>query len=518
MATQMRIYPPACKLRGHDLRADEYLQHSPSLDMTEHPLLIVVLAAGKGVRMRSAIPKVLHGIAGRSMLAHVLAIARSAGAARLALVVAPGMEAVRAEAAKAAPGIEVFEQATQAGTGHAVLAARPALERHKGDVIVLFADTPLVEPATLRRLIGALDGGAQIAALGFEAPDADGYGRLIVGPDGAVQAIREDRDATEAERRIGLCNAGAMGFRVPDLAGLLGRIGNRNAKNEYYLTDVVALAAADGLIAKPVACAADEALGVNSREQLAAAEAVFQGRARRRAMEQGATLVAPETVWLSFDTVIGRDVIVEPNVFFGPGVVVEDGAHIMANCHMVGARIGKGARVGPFARFRPGTDIGDKRAHRQLRRGEERQARDGGQGQPSLLHRRRAGRRGRQHRRRHHLLQLRRLQQALHRRRQGGLRRLQHVAGGACQDRRWRLHRLGQRYQQGRGARCPGAGALAPGAAPGLGCQVPRPDGPAQEGQPELTEKRADTEFELNVARGSVYQRRAATWVTAKPR
>jgi bifunctional UDP-N-acetylglucosamine pyrophosphorylase / glucosamine-1-phosphate N-acetyltransferase len=327
--------------------------------MTEHPLLIVVLAAGKGVRMRSAIPKVLHGIAGRSMLAHVLAIARTAGAAKLALVVAPGMEAVRAEADRMAPGIEVFVQATQAGTGHAALAARPALERHKGDVIVLFADTPLVEPATLRRLVDALDAGAQIAALGFEAPDAGGYGRLIVGADGVVQAIREDRDATEAERRIGLCNAGVMGFRVPDLAGLLARIGNRNANNEYYLTDVVALAAADGLVTRPVACAAEEALGVNSREQLAVAEAVFQGRARRRVMEQGTTLVAPETVWLSFDTVLGRDVIVEPNVFFGPGVVVEDGAHIMANCHMVGARIGKGARVGPFARFRPGTDIGD---------------------------------------------------------------------------------------------------------------------------------------------------------------
>jgi bifunctional UDP-N-acetylglucosamine pyrophosphorylase/glucosamine-1-phosphate N-acetyltransferase len=327
--------------------------------MTEHPLLIVVLAAGKGVRMRSATPKVLHAIAGRSMLAHVLATARSAAAARLALVVAPDMEAVRAEAAKAAPGIDIFEQATQAGTGHAVLAARPALERHKGDVIVLFADTPLVEPATLRRLIEALDGGAQIAALGFEAKDASGYGRLIVGPDGHVEAIREDRDASQAERGIGLCNAGAMAFRVPDLAGLLGRISNHNAKNEYYLTGVVALAAAAGLVTRSVACAAEEALGVNSREQLAAAEAVFQARARRRAMEQGATLVAPETVWLSFDTVIGRDVTIEPNVFFGPGVVVEDGAHLMANCHMVGAHIGKGARVGPFARFRPGTDIGD---------------------------------------------------------------------------------------------------------------------------------------------------------------
>ena len=207
--------------------------------MTEHPLLIVVLAAGKGLRMRSAIPKVLHGIAGRSMLAHVLAIARSAGAAS-----SPWWwrRAWRpsGRGSQDGAGHRVFEQATQAGTGHAALAARPALERHKGDVIVLFADTPLVEPATLRRLVGALDAGAQIAALGFEAPDAEGYGRLIVGHDGVVQAIREDRDATEAERRIGLCNAGAMGFRVPDLAGLLARIGNRNAKNEYYLTDVVA--------------------------------------------------------------------------------------------------------------------------------------------------------------------------------------------------------------------------------------------------------------------------------------
>ena len=181
------------------------------------------------------------------MLAHALATARAAGAARLAVVVAPGMEAVRAEAERVAPGIEVFEQATQAGTGNALLAARPALERHRGDVIVLFADTPLVEAATLRRLVAALDAGAGIAALGFEAPDATGYGRLLLDAEGRVQAIREHNDASEEERRIGLCNAGAMAFRVPDLAGLLSRIGNGNAKGEYYLTDAVAIAAADGL-------------------------------------------------------------------------------------------------------------------------------------------------------------------------------------------------------------------------------------------------------------------------------
>src|SRR5581483_1627846 len=318
--------------------------------MTAQPLLIVVLAAGKGVRMRSSTPKVLHAIAGRSMLGHVLATARAAGADRLALVVGPGMEAVRAEAIAATPGIETFEQSTQGGTADAVLAARAALERHQGDVIVLFADTPLVEPDTLRRMIAALEAGAQIAALGFHAVDATGYGRLVVDARGRVAAVREHADATEEERRIGLCNAGVMAFRVPRLAQLLSRIGNKNAKGEYYLTDAVALAATDGLVTVPVDCEPLEALGVNSREQLAAAEAVFQGRARRRAMEAGATLVAPETVWLSFDTAIGRDVLIEPNVFFGPGVTVEDGASILANCHITGARIGKGARIGPFAR------------------------------------------------------------------------------------------------------------------------------------------------------------------------
>jgi bifunctional UDP-N-acetylglucosamine pyrophosphorylase / glucosamine-1-phosphate N-acetyltransferase len=327
--------------------------------MTTHPLLIVVLAAGKGVRMRSSVPKVLHAIAGRSMLAHALATARAAGADKIALVVAPGMETVRTEAAKVAPGIEVFEQSTPAGTGDALLAARPALERHLGDVIVLYADTPLVEAATLRRLIAALDAGAQIAALGFEAPDATGYGRLLLDTKGRVKKICEHNDASEEERRIGLCNAGAMAFRVPKLAELLSRIGNSNANGEYYLTDVVAIASADGAIALSASCAPEEALGINSREQLAAAEAVFQTRARRKVMEAGATLVAPETVWLSFDTAIGRDVTIEPNVFFGPGVVVEDGAHILANCHLVGARIRKGARVGPFARLRPDADIGE---------------------------------------------------------------------------------------------------------------------------------------------------------------
>jgi bifunctional UDP-N-acetylglucosamine pyrophosphorylase / glucosamine-1-phosphate N-acetyltransferase len=326
--------------------------------MVHSPLLVVVLAAGKGVRMHSALPKVLHPIGGRSMLAHVLATVGTLGPERIAVVVGPGMDSVRAEARRAAPGAEVFEQARQLGTAHAVLAARPALERHDGSVLVLFADSPLTEPQTLGRMIDALSAGAHIAVLGFEPEDPAGYGRLILGPEGRVAAIREDKDASEAERRRRLCNAGAMAFRVPSLAGLLARIGNANAKAEYYLTDALALAAGDGLDAVPVRCAPEEALGVNSRAQLAAAEAVFQGRARARAMEGGASLIAPETVWLSWDTTLGRDVVIEPNVFFGPGVAVEDEVHILANCHIAGTRIAKGARIGPFARLRPGADIG----------------------------------------------------------------------------------------------------------------------------------------------------------------
>ena len=326
--------------------------------MTENSLLIVLLAAGKGVRMQSDLPKVLHAIGGRPMLAHTVAAGQAAGANRLALVVGPEAGLVRAEAARIAPGIEIFEQPVQAGTGDAVLAARAALERHRGDVLVMFADTPLVEAATLRKLIATLDAGAHLAVLAFEPADPTGYGRLIADASGRITAVREHKDASDAERDIGLCVAGAMAFRVSAVAGLLSRIGNKNAGGEYYLTDAIAIAASEGLIAKPVLCSVDEAAGVNSRAQLAAAEAMFQARARRKAMDEGATLIAPETVWFSFDTAIGRDVTIEPNVFFGPGVVVEDGAQILANCHMTGTRVRKGARVGPFARFRPGADIG----------------------------------------------------------------------------------------------------------------------------------------------------------------
>jgi bifunctional UDP-N-acetylglucosamine pyrophosphorylase/glucosamine-1-phosphate N-acetyltransferase len=254
----------------------------------------------------------------------------------------------------------VYVQAQQRGTADALLAAREALERHLGDVLVLYGDTPLLTAMSLQRLLARLDEGAQIAVLGFEAADATGYGRLLTEDGGWLAAIREEKDASEAERRIRLCNSGVMAFRLDDLLGVLGRIGSANAKGEFYLTDAVEIARAGGARAAAVACSEDEVMGVNARDELAAAEAIFQKRARLKAMREGATLIAPDTVWLSFDTRIGRDVVIEPNVFFGPGVTVEDGAEIKANTYIERSRVGSFARVGPFARLRPGADVGPK--------------------------------------------------------------------------------------------------------------------------------------------------------------
>jgi bifunctional UDP-N-acetylglucosamine pyrophosphorylase / glucosamine-1-phosphate N-acetyltransferase len=325
--------------------------------MSHRPLLVVVLAAGQGTRMKSALPKVLHKIAGRSMLAHVLALAQGLEPQSTAVVIGPDMEGVRSEALREAPTAQVFVQEQRRGTADAVLAAREALAGHVGDVLVLYADTPLLMGRTLHRLMRRLEDNA-IAVLGFEAADPTGYGRLIVEPGDRVRAIREDRDATVEERLIRLCNSGVMGFRLDDLVDVLSRIGNANAKGEYYLTDAIEIARRSHNRAGVVGCEEDEVLGVNSREQLAVAEAIFQKRARLHAMREGATLIAPETVWLSYDTKIGRDVTIEPNVFFGPGVTVEDGAEIKANCHFERARIGKNARIGPFARLRPGAVLG----------------------------------------------------------------------------------------------------------------------------------------------------------------
>jgi bifunctional UDP-N-acetylglucosamine pyrophosphorylase/glucosamine-1-phosphate N-acetyltransferase len=319
--------------------------------------LAIVLAAGEGTRMRSSRPKVLHEIAGRSMLAHVLGALRRAGATRIAVVIGPGREDVASEARRTEPEAEIFVQAERLGTAHAVLAARPALEQPYDDVVVAFADTPLIAASTVARLRAPLAAGASVAVLGFEALDPTGYGRLITEGERLV-AIREEKDATEAERQIRFSNAGLMAIRGDAALAILDRIENRNAKGEYYLTDAVSVVAAEGWQAIAVPAPEAEVQGVNDRIQLAEAEAAMQARLRRSAMESGATLVAPQTVFLSSDTILGRDVLIEPHVIFGPGVVVEDGAVIHAFSHLEGARVETGASVGPFARLRPGAKLG----------------------------------------------------------------------------------------------------------------------------------------------------------------
>jgi len=326
--------------------------------MSQRSSLAIVLAAGQGTRMKSARPKVLHEIASASMLAHVMETVRQSGLNDVAVVVAPGMDDVVAVARSGFPAASGFVQDQQLGTGHAVLAAREALEGFCGDVVVLYGDTPLLRPQTLEAMLEKLKAGADLIVLGFEAEVPTGYGRLITDTTGALLAIREEKDANSGERAVTLCNSGVFAFRGENLLGLLERIGNDNANGEYYLTDTVELARGDGLKTGVVLCAEREVMGVNSKLQLAAAEAELQMRLRGRALENGVTLVAPETVFLCRDTTFGRDVVVEPNVVFGSGVSVGDGARIRAFSHLEGAHVGAGAIVGPFARLRPGADLG----------------------------------------------------------------------------------------------------------------------------------------------------------------
>jgi bifunctional UDP-N-acetylglucosamine pyrophosphorylase/glucosamine-1-phosphate N-acetyltransferase len=328
--------------------------------MTNNSALAIVLAAGKGTRMKSERPKVLHGLAGAPLLAHALRSATDAGLDRLALVVGPGMDDVAATAANLDPRLEVFVQAEQLGTADAVKAARRAFEAFPGQVLILYGDTPLLRPETIGRVRAALADGADLVVIGFETENPTGYGRLLLDDRGRLAAIREEKDASDEERALTLCNSGIMGFRSSKiLLDLLGRIGNDNAKKEFYLTDAVALARADRLEARMVEADSEEVLGVNSRAELAEAEAVMQQRLRDAAMANGATLIAPETVFLSHDTRIGKDVVIEPHVVIGEGVVIEDGATIKGFSYMQGARIGQGATVGPFARLRPGTHLAE---------------------------------------------------------------------------------------------------------------------------------------------------------------
>lgn len=327
--------------------------------MSKRSSLALILAAGQGTRMKSARPKVLHKIGNRPMVGHVLEIARKSGISDAAIVVAPGMADVEQAAYAVHAETRVFLQHEQLGTAHAVLAAREAFDDFAGDVVVLYGDSPLIRPETLTAIVDTLRDGADLAVLGFEAANPTGYGRLLTDTDGVLVGVREEKDASPEEKSITLCNSGVFAFKGEQLSGLLDRIGNDNAKGEYYLTDAVEIARGDGLKAAIVVCAEEEVMGVNSKAQLAVAEAELQARLRTAALEAGVTLVAPETVFLSSDTAFGSDVVVEPNVVFGPGVVVEDGARIRAFSHLEGARVGKNAVVGPYARLRPGADLGE---------------------------------------------------------------------------------------------------------------------------------------------------------------
>ncbi len=310
--------------------------------------------------MKSAHPKVMHEVAQRPMLGHVLAAVQEAGCSSTAVVIAPHMQGVADLVENASPQSRIYIQAQQLGTAHAVLSARSAVQDFAGDVLILYGDTPLITSETLTRLRQCLANGAAAAVLGFEARDPSGYGRLIRDASGRLTAIREEKDATPAERAVTLCNSGVIGFRGDVMLSLLDRIGNSNAKGEYYLTDAITIAAADGLATRVIVCPEAEVEGVNDRAQLAAREAAMQARLRRKALDGGATLIAPETVTLAYDTRIGKDVLIEPNVFFGPGVVVGDGCHIKAFCHIEGAHLGESCEVGPFARLRPGTRLARK--------------------------------------------------------------------------------------------------------------------------------------------------------------
>jgi bifunctional UDP-N-acetylglucosamine pyrophosphorylase / glucosamine-1-phosphate N-acetyltransferase len=326
--------------------------------MTSRTCLAIVLAAGEGTRMRSARPKVLHTVAGQSMLAHVLAAVAEAGTTATAVVVSPGQSDVAAEVKRVSPGAETFVQRERLGTAHAVLAAKTAIERQPDDVLVVFGDTPLVRPETLVRLRAPLAVGAAIAVLGFRPSDPTGYGRLIMA-GGDLIAIREHADANASERAIDLCNGGIMAFAGNTALAILERIGNDNRKAEFYLTDAIAIARGMQLRAVTVEGEEDDVRGINTKAQLAEAEAVAQQRLRQAALDQGVTLVAPETVFLSADTTFGKDVTVEPYVVFGEKVKVEDGATIRSFSHLAGAHVGKGAIVGPYARLRPGAKLGE---------------------------------------------------------------------------------------------------------------------------------------------------------------
>ena len=320
-------------------------------------LSLIILAAGLGSRMNSELPKVLHPLGGAPLLAHSMRTGAALDPERVVVVTGHGAKQVASAARRENADALIAHQAEQLGTAHAVMQARDALKGFSGDILVLYGDTPFVSPETLEALIAAR-ARHQVVVLGFEAADPGRYGRLVT-QDGELERIVEYKDASAAERAITLCNSGVICADAALLFELVDAVGNDNASGEYYLTDIIALARARGLTAGVVACAEAETLGINTRAELSAAEALFQARARTEAQDDGVTLIAPETIYFALDTVIGRDAVVGPNVVFGPGVTIESGAEIRAFCHLEGCHVSRGAVVGPFARLRPGAELAE---------------------------------------------------------------------------------------------------------------------------------------------------------------
>ncbi len=324
------------------------------------PLAVVILAAGQGTRMKSARHKVLHPVAGRPMIEHLLASAAQLAPQHQVVVVGSGRDQLEAALGGRAT---IAVQDPQHGTGHAVQQAEAALGGFSGDVLILYGDVPFVRSETLRSMIARLHApdSPAVVVLGFEPAETLQYGRILAHDDGRIAAMVEHKDASAAERECRLCNSGLMAVRSGDLFELLGKVGNANAQGEYYLVDIVNIANAEGrTCAVVITDDADEVAGINSRAELAQAEARWQGRRRIQAMAYGATLVAPETVFFAWDTVIGRDVTIEPNVVFGPGVIIADEVRLRAFCHLEGARVASGCEIGPYARLRPGAVLGEK--------------------------------------------------------------------------------------------------------------------------------------------------------------
>ena len=318
---------------------------------------LIILAAGKGTRMDSDMPKVLHRIGQAPLLWHAMRAGDALAPARTVVVAGHGAEQVGAAARVHDPEARMALQSEQLGTAHAVAQARAALEGFSGDVHVLYGDTPFLSEQTLRAMQSAR-AEHDIVVLGFEPVDPGRYGRLVTRGD-ALMRIVEWKDATEAERAIGLCNSGVVAAEARTLLSLVDAVGNDNAAGEYYLTDIVGIGRDRGLSAGVVRCDADETVGINTRAELTAAEAAFQARARARLAADGVTLLAPDSVFLAWDTVIGRDTELEPNLVFGPGVTVESGARIRAFSHLEGCHVSQGAIVGPFARLRPGAELAE---------------------------------------------------------------------------------------------------------------------------------------------------------------